>query len=225
MQVSEIFYSLQGEGINVGMPAVFLRLAGCNLRCDWCDSKFAQNLKSGKQMTTNEILKIIKKYSCKHLVITGGEPLLQQSALLELLKLMPDYYIELETNGSLEPFINTYVNQYNISPKLKNSKQQKSRSPNPPQEGDFNPHSFLPKFPAEKTYYKFVIDKKSDIKEVKKIITDNNIDRKKIFLMPQGVSQKELEKKSKWLAEICKKENLRFSPRLHINIWGNKKGV
>ncbi|MEK7085437.1 MAG: 7-carboxy-7-deazaguanine synthase QueE [Patescibacteria group bacterium] len=215
MQVSEIFYSLQGEGINVGIPSVFLRLAGCNLRCDWCDSKFAQDLKSGKQMTTDEILKIIKKNPCKHIVITGGEPLLQQSALLELLKLMPDYYVELETNGSLEPFINKHINQYNCSPKPAAG----GPSPNPPQSVR------LQKFPPEKTYYKFVIDKKSDIKEVQKFIADNNIDRKKIFLMPQGVDKKELEKKSKWLAEICKKENLRFSPRLHIIIWGNKKGV
>src|SRR3990167_4483643 len=102
MQVSEIFYTLQGEGTNIGKPAIFLRLAGCHLRCVWCDSKFTWNMKSGKKMSTEEVIKKLKKYPCKHLVITGGEPLIQQNALKELLqKLDKKYFVEMETSGSL----------------------------------------------------------------------------------------------------------------------------
>lgn len=226
MRISEIFYSIQGEGINTGKPAIFLRLAGCNLRCVWCDSKFTWNMKSGKQISTEQIIKIIKKYNCKHLVITGGEPLIQQAGLKELLeKLNIDnlsnprksaeshaYFIEIETSGSLQPQINELINQYNCSPKLSNSKNR-----------PIDYKTSLQKFPKEKTYYKFVVDKKSDLKEIKKIIKNHKLPKDKIILMPQGTSKTEILKRGKWLAEICKKENWRYSTRLHIEIWGNKR--
>lgn len=210
MQVSEIFYSIQGEGINIGKPAIFLRLAGCHLRCSWCDSKYTWNFKSGKSMTTSEIIKKIKKYPCKNLVITGGEPLIQQNALIELLKKLPHFYIEVETSGSLAPHISDYIDHYNCSPKLSNSENSTIK---------------LEKFPREKTYYKFVVDKPGDIREIKSFIRRHRLPMEHILLMPQGIKRRELTKKTKWLAEICKKENLRFTPRLHIEIWGNKRGI
>ena len=84
MLINEIFYSIQGEGRSAGKPAVFLRLSGCNLKCRWCDTKYAW--KKGEEMTTGQIIQKIKKYPCKHLVVTGGEPMLQQEGLEELLK-------------------------------------------------------------------------------------------------------------------------------------------
>lgn len=210
MQVSEIFYSIQGEGINIGVPSIFLRLSGCHLRCTWCDSKYTWDMNSGSQMSTSAILKEIQKYPSSHLVITGGEPLIQQSALIELLKKLKKYYIEVETSGSLEPHINQYIDHYNCSPKLKNSGNKEHRH-------------FTEKFPKEKTYYKFVIDNARDLQEVKKFIKKHKIDTEKVLLMPQGIKKNEIAKKSLWLAELCKKENFRFSPRLHINLWGNKR--
>ncbi|MEK7672666.1 MAG: 7-carboxy-7-deazaguanine synthase QueE [Patescibacteria group bacterium] len=214
MQVSEIFYTLQGEGINLGQPAVFLRLAGCHLRCVWCDSKFTWNMKSGSTMSTAEIIKEIKKYPCKNLVITGGEPLIQQSAIKELIEKLngksKKYYIEIETSGSLKTHLNDYINHYNCSPKLSHSGNKKFT---------------LEEFPAEKTWYKFVVDSKKDLTEIKKIMKDYKLPKERIILMPQGVEYKELSQKSQWLAEICKAENLRFSPRLHIYIWGNKRAT
>ena len=101
MQISEIFYSLQGEGTHIGKPAIFIRLSGCHLRCSWCDTKYTWELKSGSQMSTTEIIKEIKKYPCQHLVITGGEPLIQQSAIKELLQKLPKYYVEQRKPGDL----------------------------------------------------------------------------------------------------------------------------
>lgn len=210
MQVSEIFYSLQGEGTNLGKPSIFLRLAGCHLRCTWCDSKFTWHLKSGKKMKTEEVIKAIQKYPAKHLVITGGEPLIQQSALKELLSKIHGYYVEMETSGSLKSHLDEYIDQYNCSPKLNNSG---------------NKAIHLEKFPEKKTYYKFVVSKPENLSEIKIFITKNKLNPEKIILMPEGVTKRELAKKSLWLSEICKKENLRLSPRLHINIWGNKRKV
>lgn len=221
MRVSEIFYSIQGEGTNIGKPAIFIRLAGCHLRCAWCDSKFTWDMKSGKEMSSMEIIEKIKKYHCKHLVITGGEPLIQQLGIKELieklqknLKESDKYYIEIETSGSIIPKMSELVDQYNCSPKLSNSKNRPISYKNS-----------LPKFPAEKTYYKFVIDNKSDLKEIKKFIKNHKLSKDKIILMPQGITHKEIFKKAPWLAEICKKENWRLSTRLHIEIWGNRRGI
>lgn len=209
MQVSEIFYTIQGEGISVGQPAVFLRLSGCHLRCTWCDSKFTWDRKSGRKMEITDIAEKIKEFPCQHLVITGGEPLLQQQHILDLLKLLPDHYVEIETSGSLDTFLNDVVDHYNCSPKLENSGNKTK----------------LKTFPPEKTYFKFVVDSENDLAEIKEFIKKYKIDRKKVLLMPQGIGKREITQRSQWLAEICKSENLRFSPRLHINIWGNKRKV
>lgn len=210
MQVSEIFYSIQGEGPNLGKPAIFLRTAGCHLRCVWCDSKFTWDRKSGKKMETSEIVKKIKSFPCKHLIITGGEPLLQQSAIIELCKKLKGYYIEIETSGSLKSHIDEYVNHYNCSPKLSNSKNRRIH---------------LEKFPKDSTAYKFVVDTKADLKEIKAFIKKYKLPNENIVLMPQGVKKREIAERSKWLVELCKENNFRFSPRLHINIWGNKRKV
>lgn len=210
MQISEIFYSIQGEGANIGQPSIFLRLQGCHLRCTWCDSKFTWDFKGGKKMTTDQIIKSLKKYPGKNLVITGGEPLIQQSALKELLeKIGKNYFVEMETSGSLKSTLDQYIDQYNCSPKTSNSKNKILK---------------LEKFPAEKTFYKFVVDTKKDLEEIEVLIKKHRLPKSKIILMPQGIKKATLEKKSKWLIEICKTKNYRFSPRLHIDIYSNTRG-
>jgi len=204
MRIAEIFYSIQGEGVNIGQPSIFLRLSGCHLRCTWCDSKFTWEMMSGKEMSTKEIIKEIKKYPAKHLIITGGEPLIQQSGLKELLTELKGYFVEMETSGSLKSHLDDFIDQYNCSPKMKNSGNK-----------TFN----LEKFPQEKTYYKFVVSEEKDLQEIMAL----KLPKDRIILMPEGTKKSELNKRSKWLIEICKQENFRFSPRLHINIWGNKR--
>jgi organic radical activating enzyme len=219
MQVCEIFYSIQGEGQEIGQPAVFLRLQGCNLRCKFCDTAYSQKINknihtnSEKNIPTTEILKEIKKFPAKHLVITGGEPLLQQKELIPLLKKLKNYFIEIETNGTIKPDISQYINKFNCSPKLSNAIK--------------NPLAYnsLKFFPKEKTIYKFVINDQKDIKEAKKFIRDNHLPKNKVFLMPQGKTTEEIIEKSKFLIEICKKELFGFAPRLHIMLWNNQKKV
>lgn len=167
-------------------------------------------MKSGKEMKTEEIIKKLREYPCKHLVITGGEPLIQQQALKELLEQLEDYFVEMETSGSLKSHLDEYIDQYNCSPKLSNSENRSIR---------------LEKLPTQKTFYKFVVSEPENIKEIKAFITKHHLPQRRIILMPEGIKKTELSRRSKWLVEICKQEGFRFSPRLHINIWGNKRKV
>jgi len=226
--VSEIFYSIQGEGPNVGKPAVFLRLAGCNLRCEWCDTKHAITITKTKTSNSNslsysyscdQVIKQIRQFPCKHLVITGGEPLLQQNGLMPLLEKLKGYYIEIETNGSISLKIAKYVEQINCSPKLSNSGNK--------------PYMLKIKPMDKKAIYKFVITGRrrpldpprrtrgdnsglGDLDEVKQFIKKYKIPKNRVWLMPEGVDREKIIERSKWLIEVCKKEGYNFSPRLHI---------
>lgn len=100
MNINEIFYSIQGEGLLIGQPTTFIRTTGCNLRCNWCDTAYAYE--DGKMMTVDEILKEVKAYPTKHVCVTGGEPLMQSNINFLLRKLLEKgYYVSIETNGSL----------------------------------------------------------------------------------------------------------------------------
>jgi len=226
MQVCEIFYSIQGEGQEIGQPAIFLRLQGCNLRCKFCDTAYSQEIKKKidtnksqkltegfEEMSVEKILKELKKFPAKHIVLTGGEPLLQQKELIPLLKKLKNYFIEVETNGTIKPEISKYINKFNCSPKLSNAIDLNLK------------YDTLKSFPKEKTIYKFVIDDKKDITEVKKFIKKHSIPKDKVFLMPQGKTTEEIIEKSKSLIEICKKELFGFAPRLHIMLWNNQKKI
>ena len=209
--VNEIFYSIQGEGPNAGRPAIFLRLFGCNLRCVWCDSMFAVTGKEYQAFGIDDVIHKIQEYPCKHLVITGGEPLIQQKALKVLLEKLPEYSIEIETNGSIPLEIEEFIEQINCSPKLKNSG-------NPP-------YPLAIKPATTKAIYKFVVQKEEDMKAVRKYIKENEIPVEKVYLMPEGMNKKIVQERSEWLVEICKKEGYNFTSRLHVLLWGNKRGV
>ena len=222
--ISEIFYSIQGEGPNVGKPAVFLRLAGCNLRCTWCDTKYAITITKTITKTKtsnsnglsysnscNQVVKQIRQFPCRHLVITGGEPLLQQNGLMPLLEKLKDYYVEIETNGSIPLKIAKYVEQINCSPKLSNSGNK--------------PYALKIKPTDKKVIYKFVIKDMQDLKEVLTFTKKHKIPKNRVWLMPEGVDREKIIERSKWIIEVCKKEGVNFSPRLHVMLWGNKRGV
>jgi len=227
--ISEIFYSIQGEGINIGKPAIFIRLYYCNLYCNWCDSKYTwENQKNAKEnidfllLDAYTIYKKIKDYNSKHVVITGGEPLLHQTSLINLLKLLKNegFYIEMETNGTLLPNeeIVKYVDLFNVSPKLSNSsikKEIRIRG---------NVISFFVKL--DKSIFKFVIQNENDIHELMEdFIIPYNIPKEKVILMPEATDEITLKERSLWLIEICKKYNFRYTTRLQILLYGNKRGI
>lgn len=216
----EIFESIQGEGRNQGQRCIFLRLKGCNLYCSWCDTK--DSWEQGNPLnegvfwaTTEEVKNLIQEYDSRHLVITGGEPLLQQKALGELIELLDGYYIEIETNSTILP--NIEVNQFNVSPKL-------NHSGNKP--GDCEKPEVLLKLAKKKNVdFKFVVEKKSDIQEVIQFVQKYNICKENVFLMALGKTKQELESRENMVREFAEKYGFSFTDRLHVKLYGDRRGV
>lgn len=190
-----------------------MRLGGCNLKCTWCDTKYtwdpevADNFNS----TADAVIKEIKKYPCQHLVITGGEPMLQQEAIKAIMKALPGYTAEIETNGSIASNIDQYIEQINCSPKLSNSG-------NKPYPLKISPQN-------KKAIFKFVVCEPKDVQQIKRYIKESRIPKEKVYLMPEGITAKMIQEKSPWLIEICKKEGYHFTTRLHVLLYGGKRGI
>lgn len=201
MILNEIFYSIQGEGLNIGVPAVFVRFGNCNLRCKWCDTKYAWS--GNEDVDISKVCREIKKYkNCRHIVITGGEPMLQQDAILAIRRAFPDYYIEVETNGSMPVRCLREVDLFNVSYKTKNS----GNAP------------YQLKIINKKCVYKFVVASKKDFSEIEKIIKKYKLPTSKVFLMPEGKTSTVILKKSPFIAEYCKSKGYNFTTRLQILI-------
>jgi 7-carboxy-7-deazaguanine synthase len=240
----EIFHTIQGEGISVGTPAVFIRASRCNLHCVWCDTDSTWNFentpwphekdailgytKFRKADVTFEIepwdvAKRILEYPCDRAVITGGEPLLQQDAFLEVMQCARDeragYIFEVETNGTRMPSVEFYeaVNQFNVSPKLSNAGM--------PEALRLIPSTLTFFARSEKAWFKFVIAQPEDLKEVLSLCDAYQIARQRTILMPEGRTCDELDRSSAGLAETCRDLGFRFSDRLHIRLWGDRRGV
>ena len=225
MQINEIFKSIQGEGPNFGKPAIFLRTAQCNLKCTWCDTKYTWDWKNYdyakevNEMTIEEIKEQILDLEIKHLVITGGEPLLQQDDLADLLSfLKPDFYVEIETNCTILPnkMLTDLVDQWNVSPKTENSGN--------PLELYENNECYYFFANQENCFFKYVVEDESDIPEIKKFVTKYNIPENRVQLMTQASTKEEISAREKSISELAKTNNFLFSPRLHVAMWGAQRG-
>lgn len=227
MRISEIFYSIQGEGKNIGMPAVFLRLAGCNLRCVWCDTEYSWNWekydrnKESIELSVDEVFRRVRQCPCRKVVITGGEPLLQQKELTALTNLLKreNYWIEIETNGTIlpDPRFDGNIDQYNCSPKLKNSGHRETEMQKP---------QALKFFAASpKTLFKFVVAEPACHQEIEVLIENYSIPKGRAYLMPEGQTSAAIYEKLRWLAPLCLEHGLKLTDRLHIHLFGAKHGT
>lgn len=241
---AEIFHSIQGEGVSMGCPSVFVRASLCNLHCHWCDTDYTWNWtgtpwkhendadpsyqKFSKddfitELTITDVAEKVKSYSCPRIILTGGEPLLQDSSwqalMTELLRSSPDYHFELETNGTLVPSekFDQLIHQYNVSPKLENSGNSAQKR--------LNTEALAFFASSPKAWFKFVIASENDLKEVEEIKAEYELPQSRILLMPEGRDEASLQKRRLWLADLCRDKNYRFSDRLHIQLWGSKRGV
>ena len=227
MKVSEIFRSIQGEGPNMGRPAVFLRMALCNLACEWCDTKYTWDWKTYdyekevKEMNSEQVKRELLRHDTRHLVLTGGEPMLQQKLLLPLLRSLKEtgFFVEVETNGTIIPTgeMVALVDQWNVSPKLENSGNSISAREKPESYRFFNQLS--------KAYFKYVIQSPEDLKEVQVLAEKYAIPLNRIILIPEAQTKEALAKNSEWLEQTSKQLGYSFSTRLHIQLWGNARGV
>ena len=225
MKISEIFESIQGEGNNAGKPAVFLRTAECNLKCVWCDTKYTWDWKNYdyskevNEISIKEVRQSLEQFRVRHLVITGGEPLMQQDDLAELLTfLKPKFYVEVETNGTILPnnALSVLVDQWNVSPKTKNSG-------NPLEMCEDNEcYTFFSK--KKNCYFKYVVESEDDLIEINQFISKYSLKKDKVLLMTQAITKEEILAKENNVFTISKKNSLGFSPRLHVMKWGSQRG-
>jgi len=222
----EVFSTIQGEGVSAGRPSVFLRLALCNLHCSWCDTKYTWDWTTydPKELIlpieASKIATAIAQYPPDNVVITGGEPLLQQEELLDLASTLraSGRTIEIETNGTIVPTVEfaELVSQWNVSPKLANSANS---------DRERRVDAALSWFAGStNAWFKFVIAQPGDLREIADLEERYSIPRHRIVLMAEGTSATALRDRSRWLAELCADRGYRFTPRLHIWLWGDERG-
>ena len=226
--ISEKFYSIQGEGQTMGIPSIFIRLAGCNILCQsssWvCDS--IEVWKKGTSTSFEEVLtesELKRLREGVHLIFTGGEPLLHQKKIVAYLKWLDKVHnirptVEVETNGTILPDreLAFLVSYWNCSPKLSNSGESYERRVKPIVIQTLNIQP--------KVIFKFVIEKEEDFLDILQDYGDF-LSMNNVVLMPAGETQEKLEKTRRMVAELCILQGLRYSERLHIVIWDQKTGV
>ena len=223
----EIFHSIQGEGVNIGKPAVFLRLALCNLACTWCDTKYTWDWQQYEreeqilEIQAEEAQRQILRYNCTYLVVTGGEPMLQQKQLIPLLKYLKnkEFQIEIETNGTIVPDqeLVSLVDHWSVSPKLQNSGN--------PRLSREIPEAYRLFVDITSTHFKYVIQNEDDFTEAQNTMQKYGVAPGRTFLMPEAQNTESLLEKSRWLVELCKTHECLYSTRLQILLWGNRRGV
>ena len=240
----EIFHTIQGEGISAGAPAVFIRASRCNLHCIWCDTDHTWNFEGTPwphekdslpgyvkhrksdvtiETTAEEAARSILAFACPRVVITGGEPLLQEEAFLEMIHLireeLPACVFEVETNATRipSPEFAVAVNQFNVSPKLANAGMPETLRLNA---------AALDFFASSpKAWFKFVVASPADLVEIQTLRARFSIPGERILLMPEGRHATDLDRTAPQLAELCRDLGFRFCDRLHIRLWGDRRGV
>ncbi|MGE5645124.1 MAG: 7-carboxy-7-deazaguanine synthase QueE [Acidobacteriota bacterium] len=227
MKISEIFYSVQGEGILIGTPSVFVRTSGCNLRCVWCDTPYTSWAPEGEERSLDTILEEVRRYPARHVVVTGGEPMIAPG-LVELTGQLRDagLHITIETAGTV--FHPAACDLMSISPKLANSTPVEREGGRWAARHDrlrIQP-DVLKRLVSDYEYQlKFVVARPEDLAEIHTIVELTGAAREKVILMPEGCDPASLRDRSLWLVEIAKREGMRFSPRLHVDLYGNRRGV
>lgn len=217
-RIAETFYSIQGEGATAGHPAVFVRLQGCSVGCGWCDTKYSWDPASGREIELPVLLEDVAAFPCRRVVVTGGEPLESPlfGPLVSALTARA-YLVEVETSGTIAPPTEADASiQWNVSVKLSGSGVAERVRINP-----VAIHAFL----ALQAWWKFVLREPGEVGEVLRLAERFALPRERVLLQPEGLRAEELAARAPWLVEACKAHGFRFSPRLHILIWGAKRGV
>ena len=222
----EIFASIQGEGPSAGQPSTFVRLAVCNLQCSWCDTAYTwdwsrfERSEQVMALAAEQVVHAVRELAPRRVVITGGEPLLQRRQLVPFAEALKEqgYWLEVETNGTVLPTgLEALIDQFNVSPKLLHSGNEGLARIRPA------PLRWFASDP--RAYFKFVVQSEPDLAEVEALCGAYMVPSERVVLMPEGRTPEDLHERSPWLAEVCTQRGYRFSTRLHILIWGDKRGV
>jgi 7-carboxy-7-deazaguanine synthase len=216
LRVSEVFVSVQGEGVTAGIPSAFVRLQGCSVGCTWCDTKYSWAPGDGQETTLDALLADVADAGMENVVVTGGEPL-EHPAFTTVVNGLKaaGHRVEVETAGTLVP-PDIAVDQWNVSLKLEHSgvaRDVRLRS------------EAIIAFRDLDAWFKFVVAAERDIDEVIAIQTAYGLASKHVLLMPLGMRRDEQLARMPVVMEWCRRHGFRFSPRLHILAWGPKRGV
>lgn len=231
MLISEIFYSIQGEGELTGVPSVFVRTSGCNLRCAWCDTPYASWNPEGDLRTVPQILAEVQTHqAARHVVLTGGEPMVAKDIrwLAKEIEAL-GYHITIETAATVAPE-GIACDLASLSPKLLNS------APDAQEHGAWRKkheatrwqpdvvRAWIDQYPYQ---FKFVVSRPEDIEELEHMLAalHREIPRHKILLMPEATTLEKMRGRAGWLGELCKTRGYRYAHRLHIELYGNKRGT
>jgi 7-carboxy-7-deazaguanine synthase len=229
MRLSELFYSIQGEGKLTGVPSVFVRASGCNLRCTWCDTPYASWDPEGDDVPVEQIIERIVEYPARHVVITGGEPMIMPDVaeLCSALKAR-GYHITIETAATV--YKPVQIDLASLSPKLSNS------IPHDRESGRFAAAHERQRlnFPVIQQFIdsapdfqlKFVVSNERDVAEIDDILRElRGWSPADVLLMPEGTDAATLDSRSAWVSEVCKSRGVRYCPRLHVYLYGNTRGT
>lgn len=235
MKIAELYRSLQGEGLFAGTPSTFLRVSGCNLRCRWCDTPFTSWEPVGDERSSDDLLEEIASLGCRHVVVTGGEPLLFPDVmrLCQALRKRGEH-VTIETAGSVlhaDVPAAELADLFSISPKLASS------TPPPDTPGNWHRRHEAARrrddvvaalLAAGDYQLKFVVDTEADLDEVRTWLDALElllpVDRSRVFLMPQGIDALTLAAAAAWLEPACRREGLRYAPRHHLTWFGHTRG-
>jgi len=233
---AEIFASLQGEGVSIGRPSVFVRLSRCNLACRWCDTAYTWRFEGDNRphrddrvyarksnqvaLDPADVAARVLAFGVPRLVVTGGEPLLQAPALTEMLSALDDtMHIEIETNGTIAApsALDGLIDQYNVSPKLAHSGNSAALALIPER---------LTAWAADpRALFKFVVAHPDDLNEIKSLAQTFTIAPERLLVMPEGTDSQTLRDRSRWLAAAALDHGWRFTDRLHIHLYGDTRGT
>ncbi|HZL36107.1 MAG TPA: 7-carboxy-7-deazaguanine synthase QueE [Tepidisphaeraceae bacterium] len=229
MKISELFYSIQGEGKLSGVPSVFVRASGCNLRCHWCDTPYASWEPAGEDMSVAQIVGKVRRHPGRHVVLTGGEPMIMPDIIpLTQLLAQLEYHITIETAATVFQPVKFHL--ASLSPKLSNS------TPREREGGQFaaahEKHRLnLPVIQqfidaAADFQLKFVVASEVDLAEIDAILAGlRGWAPADVLLMPEGTDPQILAARAGWVSNLCKQRGFRYCPRLHIALYGNTRGT
>lgn len=232
MRISEIFYSIQGEGVLTGVPSVFVRTSGCNLRCSWCDTPYASWQPEGPEMSPEEILAEVVKHPTRHIVVTGGEPMIAKGIREFIATLRGEgKHVTVETAGTVLPE-GCVVDLASLSPKLANSTPSEAKAGaawvQRHEQTRLQPEVLRAWIETAVDYQlKFVISTLADLDEAQGIVAAIGlpVPPEKVLLMPEGTTLEAMRSRYDLLIDACKRHGHRLSPRLHIELFGNRRGT
>lgn len=238
VRVSEVFSSIQGEGIWAGIPSVFIRLSGCNLRCIWCDTPYASWYPEGPIVELTQLIGTVRDYGVHHVVVTGGEPMLFDP-IVDLCNSLKEsgHIITIETAGTISRDLSCDL--MSISPKLSNS-MTPDGLPEPLIEQGWVERHESTRINLEvlrhltlsyRFQLKFVVNPEEDLSfqldEIDKLVASlgHRIDSQDIILMPEGRETEKLNRRAKLLVPVCMERGFRLGPRLHVDLFGDTRGT